>query len=191
MWSLKGAGHKGRGFSPGAGFVADPHPEGVLEDCFDVRVSYRERMPQSLHQVYGHLVFSTKNREALIDPEIESRLYEYMGGIVRDLGGSTVEIKGMPDHIHLLIRASKSVSDVEFMKQLKGSSSVWMGEQGVAGFKWQAGYGWFGVSALDVEKAGAYVRGQKEHHRTVGFQEEFRRFLERYGVEYDERYVWD
>ena len=148
-------------------------------------------MGQSLHQVYGHIVFSTKDRNTVITSDVEQALYEYLGGIVRDLGGKTIAINGMADHVHLLIRSSKGVSDVDFMRQLKGGSSKWMSEQGVNGFKWQAGYGWFGVGAQDVEKARAYVEGQKEHHRTMTFQEEFRRFLKKYGVEYDERYVWD
>ncbi|MDA0766119.1 MAG: IS200/IS605 family transposase [Verrucomicrobia bacterium] len=148
-------------------------------------------MGQSLHQVYGHLVFSTKERATLISADHEGALYDLMGGIVRNLGGSAIEINGMPDHVHVLIRASKSTTDMEFMRQLKGSSSKWMNEACGGGFKWQGGYGWFSVGPQDLEKARAYVQGQKEHHRTESFQEEFRRFLKRYGVEYDERYVWD
>ena len=148
-------------------------------------------MAQSLHQVHGHIVFSTKDRVALIHGGIEKQLHAYLGGIVRDLEASPIAINGMPDHVHLLIRASKKVADMEFIRQLKGSSSKWMGDQGVDGFRWQGGYGWFGVGARDIEAAKAYVDGQKEHHRKVSFQEEFRRFLDRYGVEYDERYVWE
>ena len=93
--------------------------------------------------------------------------------------------------MHLLIRASKSVADTEFLRQLKGSSSKWMGGKGVDNFKWQSGYGWFGVSARDLTQAQSYIEQQKEHHRTETFQDEFRKFLVRYEVEFDERYVWD
>ena len=148
-------------------------------------------MPQSLHQAHGHIVFSTKNRERLIAGEIETELHAYLGGIVRDLGGTPIAINGIADHVHILIRASKSVADTDFIRQVKGGSSKWMTDQGFGHFKWQAGYGWFGVSAKDLSNARDYVERQKEHHRNETFKEEFRRFLVRYGVDFDERYVWD
>ncbi len=148
-------------------------------------------MPQSLHQVYGHIVFSTKDRLPLIDAEMEPRLHAYLAGIVRDLGGGAILINGMPDHLHLLIRTSKSVSDQDFMRQLKGSSSKWMTEQGVKSFAWQKGYGWFGVSAKDLPTARRYVENQKSHHSRISFQDEFRKFLTTYGIDFDERYLWD
>ena len=148
-------------------------------------------MPQSLHQVHGHIVFSTKNREMAIQEDLEPDLYSFLGGIVRDQNAMPIAIHGMPDHVHLLIRASKTVADTEFIRQLKGSSSKWMTEKGVEKFHWQAGYGWFGVSANDLSAAKAYVERQKEHHKTETFQDEFRKFLRKYGVEFDEKYVWD
>lgn len=148
-------------------------------------------MPQSLHQVYGHIVFSIKDRENTITGDIEQKLYAYLGGIIRDLKGAPVLINGMPDHVHLLVRASKSITDIDFMRQLKGSSSKWLNENGLNGFRWQSGYGWFSVSAKDLPAARAYVEKQKEHHQEMTFKEEFRKFLTQYQVVYDERYVWD
>jgi putative transposase len=150
-------------------------------------------MPQSLHQKYGHLIFSTKNRDQIITGEVEPRLYEYMGGIVRGMNAAILEINGIPDHVHLLIRESKSVADQDFIGQLKGESSRWMNKTFPEGsrFAWQSGYGWFSVSAKDVDAAASYVRNQKEHHQTVTFQDEYRKFLKQYKVEFDERYVWD
>ena len=148
-------------------------------------------MPQSLHQVYGHIVFSTKDRVPLIDGEVEGELFSFIGGIIRDLGGSLIEINGTADHIHLLVRAGKATTDTEFIRQVKGSSSKWMSSKGKKKFQWQAGYGWFSVSANDLEAARKYIQSQKEHHRKEGFQEEFVRFLKKYGVDYDERYLWD
>jgi putative transposase len=150
-------------------------------------------MPQSLHCKYGHLIFSTKNREPSITPELEPRLYEYMGGIVRGLKASLIEINGTANHVHLLIRESKAVSDQDFMGQLKGDSSKWINRNftGRPRFSWQGGYGWFSVSPAGVDAAEAYVRSQKQHHQEVTFQDEFRRFLKKYQVDYDEHYVWD
>ena len=121
-------------------------------------------MPQSLHQVYSHIVFSTKDRAPNITSNIEKQLYAYMGGIIRDLKAEPVIINGMPDHVHVLIRSSKHVADTDFMRQLKGSSSKWMNQQRDEKFQWQAGYGWFGVSAQDLTVAKKYIENQKQQH---------------------------
>ena len=144
-------------------------------------------MGQSLHVKYSHIVFSTRNREALISTEFEPRLFEYLGGIVRDKGAIALAIGGMPDHVHLIIRDSKSVADIELMKELKGASSKWMNANaGIPGkFAWQADYGWFSVSPGGLGHALNYVKNQKNHHRLESFQDEFRKFLKQYEVEHD------
>ncbi|MFP4165580.1 MAG: IS200/IS605 family transposase [Opitutales bacterium] len=150
-------------------------------------------MGQSLHVKYSHLIFSTKHREALISAELEPDLHAYLGGILNDLGARLLAIGGMPDHLHLIIRDSKTVADVRMIKELKGGSSNWINSTAeTAGkFAWQAGYGWFSVSPKDLDAARAYVAQQKAHHQKASFQDEYRKFLKQYGVEYDERYVWD
>ncbi len=148
-------------------------------------------MPQSLHQVYGHIVFSTKGRTPIIDANIEIKLYAYMAGIILDLKAEPVIINGMPDHVHVLVKSSKHVTDIDFIRQLKGSSSKWITAQGVKNFKWQGGYGWFGVSAKDLTVAKKYIENQKQHHSSTSFQDEFKSFLTKYNIPYDERYVWD
>ena len=150
-------------------------------------------MPQSLHVAYAHLIFSTKERIPMITVDINSSLFEYMGGIVRDLDGRCIEINGTEDHVHLLIRASKSVPDTKFIQELKGGSSRWINESGAkeTKFQWQAGYGWFSVSPSQIHAVRSYIRNQKEHHQTTTFQDEFRKILEKCEVDYDERYVWD
>jgi putative transposase len=163
---------------------------GRWKPVLDLALRYFGEVSQSLHQVYAHIVFSIKDREPTINGDVEPRLYSYLAGIVKDLDGSPVIINGVSDHVHLLIRTNKNVADSEFMRQLKGSSSKWMKVNGTVGFSWQGGYGWFGVASKDVTAARKYIEGQKEHHRKVGFQEEYRKFLHQYGVEFDERYVW-
>jgi putative transposase len=150
-------------------------------------------MPQSLHSNFAHIIFSTKNREPIISGDIASRVHSYMAGIVKDLGAVSVSINGMPDHLHLLIKSSKNVADAQFMKQLKGGSSSWINDNNLipGQFQWQAGYGWFSVSAKDTDQVVSYIQNQAEHHKTTTFQDEFRKFLETYQIDYDERYVWD
>ena len=150
-------------------------------------------MPQSLHCKYGHIVFSTKNRQPIITGDVEPRLFEYLGGIVRGLNARLLEINGTANHLHLLIRESKSTADQDFMAQLKGDSSRWVNNTfgDHPRFSWQDGYGWFSVSPADVDTAAAYIRNQKAHHKLLTFEDEFRQFLKKYNVEYNERYVWD
>ncbi len=150
-------------------------------------------MPQSLHSNFAHLVFSTKKREMLIGGDIAPRLYSYMAGVAIEKGAVPIAINGMPDHVHLLIKSSKNFNDASFMKELKGGSSVWMNENNLitGRFQWQAGYGWFSVSPKDTDEVIAYIENQAEHHRRVTFEEEYRKFLVKYQVDFDERYVWD
>jgi REP element-mobilizing transposase RayT len=150
-------------------------------------------MPQSLHCKYGHIIFSTKKREPTISDDLKIRIYEYLGGIVRGLDARAVEINGTANHVHLLIRESKTVADIDFIRQVKGDSSRWINQTfgGRTHFSWQDGYGWFSVGPADVDAAAAYVCSQEEHHRTVTFEEEFRMFLRKYNVAFDERYIWD
>ena len=88
---------------------------------------------------------------------------------------------------------TKTVADSNFVKELKGGSSSWINSNNIipGRFKWQAGYGWFSVSPKDTDQVVAYIQNQAEHHKKITFQEEYRRFLNLYNIEYDERYVWD
>jgi len=150
-------------------------------------------MPQSLHSNFAHIVFSTKNREPMIAGDVAGRIHSYLAGIVQDQGAVSISINGMPDHVHLLIKSSKTVTDVNFMKELKGGSSSWINSNSIIPehFKWQAGYGWFSVSPKDTDQVVSYIQNQAEHHKKVTFQEEYRKFLESYKINYDEQYVWD
>ena len=125
--------------------------------------------------------------------DIAARIYSYMAGIVKEHGAVSLSINGMPDHVHLLIKSSKSVSDSDFMKALKGGSSRWINDIDLipGHFKWQAGYGWFSVSPKDTGQVATYIENQAEHHKKATFQDEYRRFLKTYQIDDDERYVWD
>ena len=138
-----------------------------------------------------HLVFSTKNRAPLVDDEIRDSLYQYIGGIIRGEGGILLEIGGMPDHIHLLVKMKTDTAVSSMVQKIKGKSSKWLND--VPGhshrFEWQAGYGIFSVSASLVERVQRYIRSQEEHHRRVSFREELITLLKRNGIAYDERYL--
>ena len=150
-------------------------------------------MPQSLTKLYAHLVFSTKNRQPFLAEEIRQRVHAYLATVIRGLDSPYVVVGGVVDHVHILFDMGKMHAPVEFVEQVKRESSKFVKTLGpkYGNFYWQRGYGMFSVSPTHVADAEQYVREQEEHHRTKTFQEEFRELLERYGIEYDERYVWD
>lgn len=150
-------------------------------------------MPQSFTKLYTHLVFSTKNRQPFLDDNIRPRVHAYLATIVRDMDSPWVVVGGVADHVHLLFDMSKKHAVVDIVEKVKRESSKLVKSLGPAysSFYWQRGYGAFSVSPTLCNEAEAYVRGQEEHHRTKTFQEEYRVLMERYGIEYDERYVWD
>jgi len=150
-------------------------------------------MPQSLAKIYIHLIFSTKNRERLIQDDVRADLHAYMGGTLKGLGCLPIEINTEPDHAHLLFVMTRTETLSDVVGQVKKSANDWLRARGsqFAGFYWQGGYGAFSVSQSAVEEVRGYIRNQREHHRQVSFQDEFRAFLKRYEIEFDERYVWD
>jgi len=150
-------------------------------------------MGQSLVANYLHIVFSTKHRESLIDHVIENELHNYLGGICKNLECQPLEVGGHTDHIHILCMLSKKIALVKLMEELKSHSSKWIKTKGEAysKFYWQDGYGAFSVNPSEVEIVIDYISNQKEHHSKNTFQNEYRAFLKKYKVEYDERYVWD
>ena len=150
-------------------------------------------MGQSLVKNYIHLVFSTKHRQPLIHQPVESELHSYLGGICNHLDCQVIKVGGYTDHIHILCLLSKKIALIKLLEELKSHSSKWMKTKGdeYSNFYWQDGYGAFSVNPAEVDIVQAYISNQHEHHRKKTFQEEYRAFLEKYKIDYDERYVWD
>ena len=150
-------------------------------------------MPQSLARLHVHIIFSTKHRERLITDPVRDSLHAYMAAVLQNLGCAPVLINSVEDHVHILFELARTVSVSQAVEDIKKSSSKWIKTQGAefAGFAWQAGYGAFAVSESNVPSVRDYIARQQEHHRRKSFQEEYRVFLERHGVAFDERYVWD
>jgi putative transposase len=151
-------------------------------------------MAQSLSQILLHTVFSTKDRAPFLgDRELREEVQRYLGGILGNLGCQPLIIGGVEDHVHLLFAFTRVKSVADVVKETKRSSTLWIKENWgkMSGFAWQAGYGAFSIGFSQIRSVRAYIAGQEEHHRKMSFQDEFRRFLERYEVKYDERYVWD
>ena len=150
-------------------------------------------MPQSLVRNYIHLIFSTKHRAHTIDQFIEQELFSYIAGICTNNDCYPVQIGGYTNHVHAFFLLSKKMTLIKIVEEIKFHSSGWIKTKGehYHNFYWQNGYGAFSVNPSEVDIAAAYIENQKEHHQRMTFEEEYRGFLAKYGVEYDERYVWD
>jgi len=150
-------------------------------------------MPQSLAKNLIHLIYSTKDRAPCLSPEIRAGLFKYKAGILKEWKSPALQIGGVADHVHVLFCLSKNHALAKVIEEVKKGSSKWMKTQGPGfrDFYWQAGYGAFSVSQSHVEQVQRYIERQEGHHRTRSFQDEFRTFLKRHGMEYDERYLWD
>ncbi len=148
-------------------------------------------MPSTHTSLHYHLVFSTKERAPIIHPDIRDRVHAYLGGVIRGIGGTPLEVGGVADHVHLVIGLKPTHVLADVMRALKGDSSKWIhAELRVRDFAWQEGYGAFTVSKSGVERVREYVRNQEEHHRKRTFREEYLDLLEKMEIEYDERYLW-
>lgn len=148
-------------------------------------------MSDSYTNLLYHIVFSTKDRQPIITDVYQPRLYDYIGGTIRHLGGISLGINGTEDHVHVLakLRPDKAVSDV--LRDLKANASGWMHDvfPELKDFSWQRGYGAFTVSASNIAKVQHYIARQKEHHQKKTFRDEFIEFLKANGIEYDEKYI--
>jgi putative transposase len=129
----------------------------------------------------------------LISPLIEPELHNYIGGICNNLECYPIKIGGHTDHIHILCLLSKKLALIKLLEELKSHSSKWIKTKSdeLKKFYWQDGYGAFSVNPSEIEVVKKYIENQHEHHKQKTFQDEYRAFLKKYNVEYDERYVWD
>jgi putative transposase len=150
-------------------------------------------MAQSLANILIHIIFSTKQRQPMILPEITQELYSYMVGIGRVHEAQVHEIGGIEDHVHLLVSLPRTLPLSKLIEEIKKGSSKWIKTKGLlyADFAWQSGYGAFSIGQSTYENLRKYIQTQKDHHKNISFQDEYRACLKKYRVAYDEKYVWD
>ncbi len=151
-------------------------------------------MPQSLSSILIHLIFTTKNREPSITPAVESELHPYMATILRAHKSPSLIIDGTMNHVHILFALGRDTTVANLVEEVKTGSSKWIKTKGpeFRNFRWQRGYGAFSIGQSSVATLlERYIRSQKEHHRRVTFEDEYRNLLKRYELQFDERYVWD
>jgi REP element-mobilizing transposase RayT len=147
----------------------------------------------SFYHVFEHIVFSTKDRMALITPAVEKELHSYLAATIRNMGCECWKIGGRIEHVHILVRKSSTLLTPELIKEVKRSSSKWIKTKGEAwrDFHWQRGYGAFSVSYSLLENVRQYIVNQPKHHQNITWEDEFRALLIKNGIEFDERYFLD
>ena len=147
-------------------------------------------MASSLVKIDIHLIFHVKSNGVTMRSDDLPRVFQYIGGVIRGLDAIPIEVGGMPDHVHILTTLPKSKALTDFVRDLKSNSSKWMKtlDSRYKQFAWQDGYGAFSVSPTLIDKTVNYIRGQEEHHKQRTFKDEYKLFLEHYGIDYDEKY---
>jgi len=151
-------------------------------------------MPQSLAKILVHTVFSTKDRRPFLrDKFLRDELHPYLGGILMHHDCQPLIVGGVEDHVHILSTLSRTCEVAEMVKEIKRGSSLWLKTKGpdLHNFAWQNGYGIFSIGYSQVAAVRDYIAKQDEHHRKISFPDEYRGFLKRYEIEFDELYVWD
>jgi putative transposase len=148
-------------------------------------------MTHSYRIHFFHFIWSTKERRSLISSVVKSRLYSYIGAIIRDNSGKLLQIGGMPDHVHLLIELPSLDKFSHFVRNIKASSSLWIHKNfsDLQDFAWQEGYGSFSVSYSALKSVQKYIQDQERHHAAMSFEEEYFKFLKLHKIKYDERFV--
>lgn len=158
----------------------------------DIRTLNKEFRMTTYSAIFYHLIWSTKNREPLINEIIENSLYRYISGIIYGKKGLAIQIGGMADHIHILLKTGPDNNISQIVKEVKVSSTKWVRQsfQKTQGFSWQEGYGVFSVSKSNIHIVQKYIQNQKEHHRVSSFEKELIGLIERHEIEYDPKYAF-
>ena len=149
-------------------------------------------MANTYTQIYIQYVFAVQNKTSTIQPSWEDELYKYMTGFIQNRNHKLIAINGVKDHLHVFVGMHPTDSPSNLMKELKGYSSKWINEnQLVPGrFQWQEGFSAFSYGRSQIDAVYQYVMKQKEHHRVKTFLEEYVEMLQKFDIEYDERYVF-
>ena len=149
-------------------------------------------MANTYTQIHLQVIFAVKKRTGLIQNEWKDELYKYITGIIQKSGHKLLAINGMPDHLHVFfgMRPIQSLSDL--MQNIKQDSSRWINRKKFIKekFEWQEGFGAFSYSKSQASRVIAYVQNQENHHRKITFLDEYKKFLEKFEVHYDDRYIF-
>ncbi|NPD45710.1 IS200/IS605 family transposase [Lentimicrobium sp. S6] len=149
--------------------------------------------PGTFTQLYIQMVFAVDFRKALLTKEIRPQVFKYIGGIINDLGHKTIIVNGVSDHVHAFVGLNPKISISDTVHDIKRSSSLFINDNQLSNFhfKWQPGFGAFSYSRSHIDNVYKYIQNQEEHHKKEKFKTEYIKFLKKFEVEYDERYLFE
>ena len=149
-------------------------------------------MANSFLSLQVHVVFSTKNRERWISPQVECEVWGYLSGIIKNQGGKALQIGGIEDHVHVLLAIPATLALSNLVKSIKGDSSKWISQTwpSMREFRWQDGYGAFTVGQSQIADTIFYIKNQRQHHQRKSFEEEYKAFLKVHGIEAEDKYIF-
>ena len=149
-------------------------------------------MANTYHQIYLHIIFAVKYREAVIKQEWRSEIFGVIGNLINENSGKTIIINGVEDHVHCLVGLKPVISVSELMKAVKAKSSKYINDKSLTPnrFEWQEGYGVFSYSRSQIKGVYNYIKNQEEHHSKQTFKDEYVGILQKFKVEYDDQYLF-
>jgi len=149
-------------------------------------------MANTYHQIYLQTIFAVKYRKASIQPSWKPDLLGVIGNLINETGSKTLLVNGVEDHVHCFLGLKPTIPVSDLMKSVKAKSSKWINENGLCNhrFEWQAGFGCFSYSHSHIDRVYRYVKNQEEHHKKMSFLDEYKKLLESFGIDYDERYIF-
>ncbi len=150
-------------------------------------------MANTFTQIYIHIVFSVKGRQNLIEKKWKDELHKYICGIINGKDQKAYAIGGMADHIHILVSIKPDIAISDLVRDIKANSSKWMNKKlfGVGKFQWQEGFGAFSYAQSQLDTVINYINNQEQHHQKKSFREEYLDMLQKYNIEYDEKYLFE
>jgi REP element-mobilizing transposase RayT len=150
-------------------------------------------MAKTYHKIYIQAVFAVKYREAVIEKSWRPKLMAVIGNLINEAGCKTIIVNSVHDHVHCFFALNPALSVSDVMKSAKAKSSKWINEKGLcpSRFEWQKGYGGFSYSRSHIEYVYRYIQNQEKRHHKQTFKEEYLKLLERFGIEFNEKYLFD
>lgn len=149
--------------------------------------------PGNYTQMYVHLIFAVKNRDAALHKNIRKRVFEYISGIITAMNHKSIIVNGVSDHVHILIGLNPSISISDTIHDIKRSSSLFINKERLCQgkFAWQEGYGGFTYSRSQLENVFYYIQNQEKHHERSTFKAEYVQFLKNYKIDFNEKFLFD
>ncbi len=148
-------------------------------------------MSNTYTQIYIHIIFAVRDRKPHIKIENKEEIHQNITGIIQNKNQNVISINSMPDHVHILVSVKPSITISDFVRDIKNNSSRFINKKRwiMDKFSWQQGFGAFSYGHSQIDAIDKYIQNQEHHHKHMTCKEEYIKFLQKYGVKYDEKYI--